>query len=153
MNCGQAIDRRLDRDLDAVVLILPNPSIRLCRKGKNGMLHRGHVSLWNSIENIADEEVALRIPIWQERGANSCALVSQDHSFRTFTHATAGLRSKSRRFVLSHTLRQLSYFYTRSFVLSHTKFRTFTHRGVRIYHLDQKLTGHFFCLTQSLTHI
>ena len=76
---------------------------RLGWDGENRVLHRGHVSLRGSIENIADKKVCLLHPIRQKRGT----------VFRSFTHHTT-------TFVVSHTK-------STSFVVSHTIFRSFTH--------------------------
>ena len=83
------------------------------------MFHRGHVSLGNGIEDVADEEVTLRIAIRQKRGAIDCGFIGHRDDFRTFTHSKAGGTRNPCLFVLSHT--------RGGFVLLPTLYRTFTH--------------------------
>ena len=51
------------------------------------MLHRGHVGLRNSIEDVADEEIALRITVREKGGAVYEILVRHVQALRTFTHS------------------------------------------------------------------
>lgn len=89
------------------------------------MFHRGHVSLGNGIEDVADEEVTLRIAIRQKRGAIDCGFIGHRNAFRTFTHSKAGGTRNPCLFVLSPT--------QGSFVLLPTLLRTFTH-GLSYFH-------------------
>src|SRR5208337_3556536 len=86
------------------------------------MLHRGHVALGSRIEDIADEQVAGRATVGQERGAPTVQLIAVNRLFRHFTHHTEIFvisPTQSRGFVISHT--------GTAFVISHTAFRHFTH--------------------------
>ncbi|WP_198319973.1 hypothetical protein [Antarctobacter heliothermus] len=46
------------------------------------MLHEAQIALWRSIEDVADEEAALRVPVWQQREIRG--LVAS--CLRHFTH-------------------------------------------------------------------
>lgn len=46
------------------------------REGKHWMFHRSHVALRHRVHNVANEQIFLRMPVRQERGA----------SIRHFTH-------------------------------------------------------------------
>ena len=96
MNRREAVNGRLDSDLDPVVLILPDSGIRLGRKRKDRVLHRGHVGLRHSVQDVAHEEIALRIPIRQERATVYYMVVRHGAAFRTFTHSRAGYAQNPR---------------------------------------------------------
>ena len=51
----------------AVMLIAQMPHILLCGQGKNGVLHTGHIVFRNGVQNVADEQIIVRVAIRQQR--------------------------------------------------------------------------------------
>ena len=138
MDGGEPLAGRGDLNPAFTALIAARAHVRFGRKGEYRVFHRRHISLWHSIHDVTDEQIALRMPVRQERRA------CRKHStfIRHFTHQNfvrgSSLHTPWTTIVTSHTGRQDSSLYTLSqpvdnfasssslhtpqFVTSHTNF-------------------------------
>ena len=65
-----AVAGGLDVDRQAVVLVAARAQVGLGREREDRMLHRAHVGLGRGVDDVADEEVTLRVSVGKKRTAH-----------------------------------------------------------------------------------
>ncbi len=64
MNGCQAVCGWFNFHPVVAMVIATCSEVWFCRQAENGMLHAGHIAFGSRIDDIADEEVRCRVPVW-----------------------------------------------------------------------------------------
>ena len=136
MNCRETVAGRRNFDPIAIAFISAWTHVRLRGQRKYRVLHGGHVTLRNSIDDIADEQIALWMTIRQKGGAVVRHL--------THSHVARIISASDGNFFYRHFThpRQVSSLHThRTLWIPFVNLRHFTHRSSSL-HTPIFVTSH-----------
>ena len=118
-----AFGRWFDFNPIASMFVLANPVIRLGGQAENGMLHRCHVSLGSSVEDVADKEIRSWVSVRQQRRTISDLIFRFGHKVESSTFRTPSQVNSSFHTRALHT----SELHPPWLDTSHTEVRHTTH--------------------------
>src|SRR6056297_178509 len=106
MHRGQPVDRWFDVDGDTLVLVAARPRVRFGAEREDRTRHRAHVALGGRIEDVADEEIPLRMAVRQQwiggwPGGHGKLLNDTSHT----QHRTTTFHTRQDQNDTSHTTR------------------------------------------------